>query len=144
MARYQHDVSVLLINGREITAYADGGDVLNIENAVDAGAYTIGASGKGVFTGSCNQSGTLTLKLLQHSEDCKFLQDLFNKQRSNFVDFAPLSMEFKDTLNGDELSGINGFFVSQGNFTRGDAHNPTEFKITFEKINKRLEKGADN
>ncbi|WXG60546.1 phage protein [Campylobacter concisus] len=114
MARYQHDTIVLLINGYEITAYADGSDVISIENAADAGAYTIGASGRGVFTGSCNQSGTLTLKLLQHSEDCKFLQDLYNQQRTEFKSFSPMTMEFKDTLNGDELSGLNGFFVNDG------------------------------
>lgn len=144
MARYQHDVCVLLINDYEITAYADGSDALSIENSADAGAYTIGASGKGIFIGSCNQSGTLTLKLLQHSQDCKFLQDLYNKQRTNFVNFEPLSMEFKDTLNGDELSGANGFFVNDGGLKRGDGHNPTEFKIAFEKISKRLENGAGN
>ncbi|OJJ28151.1 phage protein [Campylobacter concisus] len=144
MARYQHDTIVLYLNGYEITAYADGSDVISIENAADAGAYTIGANGRGVFVGSCNQSGTLTLKLLQHSEDCKFLQDLYNLQRSDFKKDNLLTLEFKDTLNGDELSGINGFFVSDGGFKRGDAHNPTEFKIAFERINKRLENGAGN
>nr|DAY39208.1 MAG TPA: Protein of unknown function (DUF3277) [Caudoviricetes sp.] len=144
MARYQHDTIVLLISGYEITAYADGSDVISIENAADAGAYTIGASGRGVFTGSCNQSGTLTLKLLQHSEDCKFLQDLYNQQRTEFKSFSPMTMEFKDTLNGDELSGLNGFFVNDGGLKRGDAHNPTEFKIAFERISKRLENGAGN
>ncbi|MGG7074329.1 phage protein [Campylobacter sp. 9BO] len=144
MARYQHDHAVLLINGYEITAYADGGTALSIERGTDAGAYTIGASGRGVFVGSCNQSGTLTLSLLQHSEDCKFLQDLYNQQRSNFKSFKPLSLDFKDTLNGDELTGQHGFFISDGTFSRGDSHNPTEFKIAFEKISKKLENGAGN
>lgn len=144
MARYQHDQIVLLINGYEITAFADGGTPLSVERSVDAGAYTIGASGRGVFIGSCNQSGTLTLSLLQHSEDCKFLQDLYNTQRNNFKNFKPLRMDIKDTLNGDELTGINGFFVSDGTFARGDGHNPTEFKIAFEKIYKTLENGVDN
>lgn len=144
MARYQHDYTVLLINGYEITGYAEGGDAINIENAVDAGAYTIGASGRGVFTGSCNQSGTLTIKLLQHSPDCKFLQDLHNMQRSNFKGFSPIKMDMKDTLNGDEITGINGFFVNDGGVKRGDTHNPTEFKIVFERITKRLENGVDN
>ena len=144
MARYQHDTIVLYLNGYEITAYADGSDVISIENAADAGAYTIGANGRGVFVGSCNQSGTLTLKLLQHSEDCKFLQDLYNLQRSDFKKDNLLTLEFKDTLNGDELSGINGFFVNDGGLKRGDAHNPTEFKIAFERISKRLENGAGN
>ncbi|MBR8461477.1 DUF3277 family protein [Campylobacter sp. faydin G-24] len=143
MARYQHDYAVLLLNGYEINAYADGADALSIENGADAGAYTIGASGKGVFLGSCNQSGTLTLKLLQHSEDVKFLQDLYNTQRNNFKAFTPLTMEFKDTLNGDSVVGLNGFFVSDGNFSRGDGHNPAEFKISFERISKKLENGAD-
>lgn len=145
MARYQHDTIVLLINGYEITAYADGSDVISIENAADAGAYTIGANGRGVFVGNCNQSGTLTLKLLQHSEDCKFLQDLYNQQRAEFGNHDDLiTMEFKDTLNGDALSGINGFFLNDGGLKRGDAHNPTEFKIAFERISKRLENGAGN
>lgn len=144
MARYQHDYAVLLLNGYEITGYADGSDAISIENAVDAGAYTIGASGKGVFLGSCNQSGTLTIKLLQHSEDCKFLQDLYNKQRNDFKNFSPIEMEFKDTLNGDEITGLNGFFLNNGTFSRGDSHNPTEFKIAFESINRKLENGADN
>lgn len=143
MARYQHDQIVLLINGYEITAYSEGATPLSIERGADAGAYTIGASGRGVFAGSCNQSGTLTLSLLQHSEDCKFLQDLYNNQRSNFKNFKPLTMDFKDTLNGDELTGQNGFFISDGTFARGDGHNPTEFKISFERIYKTLENGVN-
>ena len=144
MALYDHKQSVLVLNGYEITAFTDAADALSITESVDAGAYTIGANGKGVFVTNNNESGTLTIKLLQHSADNQYLSALRNQQRAAIKSFTPIEMYFKDTLNGDESVGQRGFFTSPVPLSRGNAHNDTTFVIAFEKLRSKLAAGILN
>ena len=134
MALYDHKQSILTLNGYEITAFSDGADALAIVHVADAGAYTIGATGKGVFVTSGNESGTLTIQLLQHSNDNLYLSVLRNQQFNAMKSFTPIEMYFKDTLNGDEATGTRGFFTTPTGMSRGNAHNNTTWVIQFEKL----------
>lgn len=141
--KYDHKQSVLTLSGYSITCFDESGDSLSIAPAGDIGAYTIGASGRGVFVSTGNQSGTLTLKLLQNSEDNKYLSDLYNLQVASLKVFSPIEMYFKDTVNGDELTGSRGYFTTPPTFARGTAQNATTWTIVFEKITSKLARGLD-
>lgn len=144
MAVYDHKQSVLSLSGYEITAFDESTDSISIDQTVDAGAYTIGSSGDGVFVTSGDESGTLTIKLLQHSQDNKVLSQLYNQQRNAIKSFTPIEMYFKDSLNGDEVVGTQGFFTTPPPTTRGAGHNPTTWVIVFRKIQTKYDKGALN
>jgi len=140
--KYDHKQSVLALSGYNITAFDESGDSLSIAPAGDIGAYTIGAGGRGVFVATGNESGTLTLKLLQHSEDNQFLSNQYNLQVSSLKAFTPIEMYFKDTINGDELVGTRGYFTTPPTTARGTSHNAATWTITFEKVTTKYAKGA--
>jgi hypothetical protein len=144
MAIYKHSQSVLTLSGYELSAFDESADSISIAPVGDEGAYTIGASGRGVFVATGNESGVLTVKLLQHSRDNKFLSEQFAAQRNNLKNFVPIEMYFKDTLNGDEFIGTRGFFTTPPTFARGTAHNIMTWVISFEKAQFKLEQGLYN
>lgn len=140
--KYDHNQSVLALSGYNITAFDETGDSVSIAPAGDVGAYTIGSSGSGVFIATGNQSGTLTIKLLQHSEDNQFLSNQYNLQVNSLKAFTPIEMYFKDTINGDAVVGTRGYFTTPPTIARGTAHNATTWTITFEKITTNYTKGV--
>lgn len=144
MAIYRHDRSVLTLNGYEITAWDESTDSFSLSPIGDDGAYTIGAAGNGVFVFTGNESGVLTFKLLQHSEDNKFLSDLRNQILSSQSAPTPIEMYMKDTWNGDEFVGHAGFFTTPPTHSRGTGHNPNTWTIQFDRIKTKLAKGALN
>ena len=144
MALYDTKQIALVLNGYEIGSFDESSDSVSITQTNDAGAYTVGANGRGVFVANGDESGTLTLKVLQHSEDNQVLNEMFNQQRNSIKSFTPIEMHLKDVLNGDEITGYNGFFTTPSAFTRGTAHNATTWTIQFERIYSKLKKGAFN
>lgn len=77
------------MDGREISDWADGADVISVIYSVDDGEYIIGADGRGIFITNTDKSGTLTLKVKQHSEDNAYLIKLRNQQKNSIKTFAP-------------------------------------------------------
>ncbi|EQB4333134.1 phage protein [Providencia stuartii] len=144
MAIYNHKRLMVSINGYEITAFDESADSIAIAPVGDDGAFTIGASGRGVYVFTGNESATLTLKLLQHSEDNQFLSNLRNQILSSQSAPTPLELYIKDTWNGDEIVGHVGFFTTPPTVTRGASHNPIQWTIQFERVITKLAKGAQN
>ncbi|AWX14148.1 hypothetical protein CEP49_06090 [Mergibacter septicus] len=132
----------VLINGVQITDWADGSDVISVTRNEDVGAWTMGANGTGVFVSNPNKSGKLTLKVKQHSPDNKFLNKLLNGQQNNISSQNSISLAIRDLLNEDVVTGENGRFTTPPAYTRGNGHNPTTWTIEFEKIEIDLENGA--
>ncbi len=141
--RFDPALHSVLINGYEIKDWADGGDVISYAYVTDAGAMTIGARGRGVFVANQNRSTTLTIKLLQHSPDNKFLNRLSALQRSNMKGFTALTLSIRDLINEDRASGTSGFFTTLPGLVRGNAHNDTTHVIVFEQGNIILENGVE-
>lgn len=140
--RFDPALHAVLINGYEIKDWAKGGDAISFVYNTDAGALTMGARGNGVFVANQDRSGTLTLKLLQHSPDNKFLQRLSARQRNDMKSYVPLTLSIRDLINEDRASGISGFFTTLPGLVRGDAANDTTHVIVFEKANIVLENGV--
>jgi len=136
-------VSVLL-NGYEISDWADGSDVIGYKAVTDAGAFTMGANGTGVFVVNPDKSHALALKIKQHSPDNKHLSDLFRQQREQIKGFTPFTLEIRDLLNEDVATGTGGFFTTPTEFTRGAGHNAHTWTIVFEVGDIKQEKGWGN
>lgn len=143
MGLYDHKQSILRLSGYEISAWTDAGDSLSIAESDDLGAYTRGI-GRGIFVASGKDGGILTMKLLQHSNDNRFLSILRNQQKNNIKSFIPIEMYFKDTLNGDDAQGSRGFFSTAKTMARGNAHNDETWVIIFEKLVINNAKGVLN
>ncbi|QQO63940.1 DUF3277 family protein [Providencia manganoxydans] len=144
MSVYNHKSLMVSINGYEFTAFDESADALSIVPVGDDGAWTFGANGRGVYVFSGNQSGTLTMKLLQHSADNHFLSNLRNQMLSSQSAPAPLELYIKDTWNGDEIVGHVGFFTTPPTQSRGSTHNAQSWVIQFERVITKLGKGAFN
>lgn len=135
------EISVLL-DGREISDWADGSDVVSFAMKADAGEWVMGADGKGVFIANTDKSGTLTLKIKQHSGDNAYLSKLFNQQKNSIKTFAPLTLSVRDLLNGDVITAQKGYFTTAPTFTRGQGHNAQTWTIVFETATMNFEKGV--
>lgn len=135
------DLTVVL-NGVEISDWADGGDTIVAENGAENGQLIIGNDGRGIFVANVNESGTLTLKLKQHSPDNEYLSKLHAQQKNSIRSFVPFELTIKDINNEDIVTGSKGYFTQAKNFTRGDAHNPTVWVIAFERLNISFARGS--
>lgn len=142
MAVFDPKQVVVLIDGREISDWADGADVISAVQNQDAGAWTIGANGKGVFVANPDASGKLTLKIKQHSDDNAFLSKLFNQQKSAIKTFIPLTLSIRDLLNDDVVTATKGYFTTPTGFVRGAGHNAQTWTIDFEEMTLNLERGV--
>lgn len=129
------------LNGVVISDWSNGSDVIDAENNQDAGSWTMGADGRGVFSANPDNSGKLTLKIKQHSENNDFLSEKFRQQKSNIGLFEPFHLVINDLLNGDVVEATNGFFTTPTKFTRGVGHNAQVWTIEFESLDIKLTKG---
>ena len=135
------EISVLL-DGREMSDWGDGSDVVQFAFSSDAGEWVMGANGTGVFIANTDKSGTLTLKIKQHSDDNAYLSKLFNQQKNSIKTFTPMTLTIRDLLNGDVVTATKGYFTTPTGFTRGQGHNAQTWVIKFEQGTMNLEKGV--
>ena len=142
MAVFDPKQVVVLLDGKEISDWADGSDVINATNQVDAGQMVIGANGTGVFIANPDQSGKLTLKIKQHSEDNAYLSKLFNQQKTSIKTYLPMTLAIRDLINDDVVTASKGYFTTPAPYMRGNGHNATTWTIVFEKMTMNLEKGV--
>ncbi|SET17303.1 phage protein [Thorsellia anophelis] len=133
---------VVLINGREIKDWTKDADAISLVFNAAAGENVMGVSGKGVFISDPDRSATLTIKMLQHSPDNKFLNDLQNIQRNDMKNFKAMSLEIRDLINQDVASAANGYFTDIPGFVRGVGHNTTQWVMVFQQANIKLEGGV--
>ena len=116
--------------------------MINATNQVDAGQMVIGANGTGVFIANPDQSGKLTLKIKQHSEDNAYLSKLFNQQKTSIKTYLPMTLAIRDLINDDVVTASKGYFTTPAPYVRGNGHNATTWTIVFEKMTMNLEKGV--
>ena len=76
MKRYSFQDTVVLVNGVEITGWADGDDVIGIKRRVDSVSDKMGASGEMMVSVSADRSGEISFKLQQTSSSNKYLNQL--------------------------------------------------------------------
>jgi len=134
----------VIINDYRVQNWADGNDVIIAKFTVPHGELKIGAGGDGVFVQNPNESGVITLKILQHSADNAFLDSLRRIQRQAISTFVPLALSIKDLLNEDQVTASMGYFTTPPEYNRGATANPVTWTIEFESMAMRLERGMFN
>lgn len=143
MAVFDPKQVVVLLDGKEISDWADGSDVISAVNQVDAGQLVIGANGTGIYIANPDNSGKLTLKIKQHSADNAYLSKLFNQQKSSIKTFMPITLSIRDLINDDVVTATKGYFITPAQYVRGNGHNATTWTIVFEQMTMNLEKGVE-
>lgn len=91
---YDPKLCPIVFNGRPLTGYAED-TFVNFEPSTDVVTKQVGADGSVVFSRSADQTGTLTVTLLQTSPDHVFLAAC----AKNFT-IAPLSMRDENLGQG--------------------------------------------
>lgn len=122
------------LNGYGIKGLTTDTDAVDVKFNGDAGKWTIGANGKGVWVANPDCSGVLTIKILQQHADNAWLSQMFALQRSDPKSFTPFALSIRDLLNNDVVSGSSGYFSTPFKYTRGGQHNAGTWTIEFESI----------
>ncbi len=134
----------LSLNTRAITGLTTDNDAISVAFTSDAGKWTLGANGSGVWTANSDTSGTLTLKLVQNHPDNAWLSQQFALQRNDLRAFTPFSLVIRDLLNNDLVSASNGMFSTPLKFVRGAQPNGSTWTIAFESVQFTLASGYGN
>jgi hypothetical protein len=133
MRVYSFKNITLLVNGVEITGFADGDDVLTASRRVDSASDLIGADGKMMVSLSADRSGEFTFRLQQVSGSNKYLNALLNLQEG--IDtFVPVNVMCQDTYRNDLATGTVGYLKKSPDMTRGAAGNAQEWAIVTERL----------
>lgn len=126
--------TVVLVNGVEVTGFADGDDVIGIRRRVDSATDRVGADGTMMVALSADKSGEVTLRLLQTSSSNKYLNSLMALQEGGSKTFVPINIMFQDTYRNDTASGSIGYLKKPTDVVRGAQGNVQEWVIVVERL----------
>ena len=122
----------LLINGVEITGYAEGDDVITPARREDSASDVIGADGQMAIALNANRSGTITFRLLQTSNSNIYMSGLINAQESG-VDI-PITVQMTNVDNGELAAGTKGYITRPADMPRGSGINTQEWVVVVENL----------
>ena len=138
MKVYSFQNTVMLVNGVEITGWADGDDVIKIARRSDSASDKIGANGDMMVSISADKSGEFTFKLQQTSSSNKFLAGLVALQEGGAKTFVPVTCLFQDTYRQDLATGTVGYLKKPADLSRGDKAGDQEWTIVVERLDMLL------
>lgn len=133
-----------VMNGYSFTGFTSDTDAIDVQFNGDAGKWTIGSNGKGIWVANPDASGKVTIKLMQQHKDNAYLSNQFALQRSDPKSFTAYSLTIRDLLNNDLVSGSKGYHSTPLKFTRGGQHNPGTWVIEFESLQQVLGQPYEN
>jgi len=134
MKVYSFPNTVVVINGVELTGWADGDDVIDIKRRVDSASDKVGADGSMMVSISADKSGEFTFKLQQTSPSNKFLSSLIALQEGGAKTFVPVSVLFQDTFRQDMATGTVGYLKKPADVQRGANGNVQEWTVVVERL----------
>lgn len=134
MQTYSFKNVTLSIDGRTITDYHEGDDVIVAARRNDAASDVVGADGKMAVAIHADQSGTIKFKLKQTSGDAGFLYSLVNGMQAGAI-AAPVGAIIKDARRNDMVIGALGYVQKPADLSRGKGINLQEWTIVFENLN---------
>ena len=132
MKTYSFLDTVVLVNGVEITGWAEGDDVIQLDRLNDSSSHSIGAGGEMTVAISADRSGEAIFSLQQSSSSNAYLSLLVNGAENGA--FVPIFMQFKDTGGNDLASGTQGYIAKPAGMTRGTGVNAQEWRIIVERL----------
>lgn len=135
MKVYSFANTVMLINGVEVTGWAEGDDVIQVKRLSDSASHKIGADGKMVVSLSTNKSGEFTFKLMQTSPTNAYLCGLMALQENADGNlFIPINCLFQDTLRQDLATGTVGYLKRPADMSRGAQAQTQEWTVVTERL----------
>ena len=138
MKVYSFQNTVVLVNGVEITGWADGDDVIGISRRTDSASDKVGADGTMMVSISADKSGEFTFKLQQTSSSNKYLASLIALQEGGAKTFVPVNVLFQDTYRQDLATGTIGYLKKPSDLTRGTQGNNQEWTVVVERLDMLL------
>lgn len=134
MKVYSFQNTVVLVNGVEITGWAEGDDVINIARRADSASDKIGSDGTMMVTISADKSGEFKFKLQQTSGANKYLMGLCALQEGGAKTFVPVNVLFQDTYRQDLATGTIGYIKKPAEVQRGAQAGNQEWTIVVERL----------
>ncbi len=134
MKVYSFSNTVMLVNGVEITGWADGDDVIKIARRADSASDKIGANGDMMVSISADKSGEFTFKLQQTSSSNKYLMSLCALQEGGAKTFVPVNVLFQDTYRQDRATGTVGYIKRPPELGRGAQAGAQEWTVVVERL----------
>lgn len=132
MESYSFKNVSLYVNGRAMTDYSEGDDVITCARTEDAASDEVGADGKMAIAINADQSGTVTFRLKQTSPDSGYLFGLVNAMQAGT--FVPVVVQVKDSRRDDVVVGNVGYIRRPADTVRGTGINTEEWVIRTEKL----------
>jgi hypothetical protein len=124
----------VIVNGVEISGFAEGDDVIKVTRRVDAAMDKMGADGRMAVAFSADKSGEVTLKLMQTGSGNKYLNSLINLQAGGPQTFVPIGVMWQDTYRQDRAVGAFGYLKKLPDVQRGTNVNEQEWTIVVERL----------
>lgn len=122
----------LYVDGRALSDYADGDDVITVARRNDAASDMMGADGKMAIAVHADKSGTFTFRLKQTSSDAGYLYGLVNAMQSGA--YTPVTVQVKDARRNDLAFGTVGYIQKPADMVRGQGVNMQEWVIVVESL----------
>jgi len=138
MRAYSFQNTVVLVNGVELTGWADGDDAISIKRRADSASDKIGADGSMMVSISADKSGEFTFKLQQTSSSNKYLSALIALQEGGAATFVPVNVLFQDTYRKDMATGTIGYIKRPSDLQRGTAAGNQEWTVVVERMDMLL------
>jgi hypothetical protein len=138
MRPYSFQNTVMLVNGVEITGWADGDDVISISRRTDSASDKVGADGRMMVSISADRSGEITFKLQMTSSSNRYLSSLIALQEAGAAKFVPVTVMFQDTFRQDLATGTIGYLKKPADLTRGSQAGNTEWTCVVERLDMLL------
>lgn len=132
MENYSFLQGSLLINGVEITGYAEGDDLINATRRVDSFSDVVGGDGQMAVSLNADRSGVITFRLLQTSKSNAYLSGLIAAAETGIN--VVVTAQYVGIGNADVAAGSLGYIVRPADMTRGTAINMQEWSVVVENL----------
>ena len=134
MKRYSFKDTIMVINGLEVTGWAEGDDAITIERRADSATDKVGAGGEMMVSISADRSGSVKIKLQQTSSSNKWLMAMLALQEAGCSSFVPIACMFQDTYRNDLAAGTSGYLKKPPSMTRGAEAGTQEWEVIVERL----------
>lgn len=131
---YSFANTVVLVNGREITGWDEGDDVIKVARLGDSATHKIGAGGEMMVSLSTDKSGEFTFKLQAGSDANNYLMELVKRQEAGASTFSPVNVLMQDTFRQDRGSAATCYMKKPSDMIRGAKAGSQEWVIVAENI----------
>lgn len=129
----------LLIDGQQVTGYADSNDIISCARSREAHNKIVDARGNVVVNTIADLSGTITFNLLQVSDWNSVLRAKLDQNQQvglsgNAATFIPMQIMMSDKMGKAKVTGVNGWITQHPVLVRGTGVNTVQWTIDVERI----------